>query len=74
MSLAEEIKNARTNMKVDISREMSVKELADKLSVSTQYLYQLEAGQHKSASLSFLKNYATETGVPIEIFIDAIEI
>jgi transcriptional regulator with XRE-family HTH domain len=70
MSLADEIKKARENKIVKKAEPMTVKELAVKLDVSSQYLYQLESGTVKTASLPFLIRYSSETGVPIKRFID----
>jgi transcriptional regulator with XRE-family HTH domain len=70
MSLGEEIKKARENMKID--KVPSVPELAKILDVTPSYLYALENGDHKSASLSFLRGYAEATGVDIKKFIDQI--
>jgi transcriptional regulator with XRE-family HTH domain len=71
MGFSEEIKKARLKMRID--KPPSVPELAIILGVSASYLYALEAGDHGSASLSFLKKYSKETGVPIQKFIDKIE-
>jgi transcriptional regulator with XRE-family HTH domain len=74
MSLAEELKKAREGMVIDVTKSPSVAEMADEMGVSTQYLYQLESGSLKTASLKFLKKYAEKTGVSIQRFTDQIEV
>jgi transcriptional regulator with XRE-family HTH domain len=51
-----------------VAAELSLRELAERTSVSNAYLSQLERGQHEP-SLRVLKAIASALGVPLEAFL-----